>query len=66
MAGIGRVLGFHVRAEAVTTDFLERAGKSAGVAGELHGRGVGEKFALTADGGLNETSKKNADAANGQ
>ncbi len=48
--------------EPIAADFLKRAGKSGGIARELHGRGVGQKFALAADGGLNESPKKNADA----
>ncbi len=51
---------------AEAADFFQRAGDAAGIPRELHGRGVGEKFALAADGGLNEASEKNADVADDQ
>ena len=51
---------------AEAADFFQRAGDAAGIARELDGRGVGEKFALAADGGLDEPSEKNADVADEQ
>ena len=57
---------FEARAEAVPADLLQRAGEAEWVAGELHGRGVGEELALAADGGLDEPAKEDADPANGQ
>ena len=51
---------------AEAADFFQRAGDAAGIARELDGRSVGEKFALAADGGLDEPSKKNADVADNQ
>ena len=63
VAQVGRVFGFQARTETVLADFLERAGKPAGIARELHGRGIGEKFALAADGGLDQAAKENADGA---
>src|ERR1017187_3166431 len=66
MGHIRRVGGFQFGTVTVTSNFLQRAGKSAGVAGELNGRGVGQKFALAADGGLNQAPEKNADAADDQ
>ena len=61
VAQVGRVLGFELRTKTVAADFLERAGKAAGIARKLHGRGVGEKFALPADGGLDQPAEENAD-----
>src|ERR1035437_1411737 len=66
VAQVRRVFGFQFGTVTVTSNFLQRAGKSAGVAGELNGRGVGQKFALAADGGLNQAPEKNADAADDQ
>jgi len=63
VAEIGRVFGFQARAKAVLSDFLKRAGKPRRIACELHGRGISQKFALAADGGLNQPAKKNADGA---
>ena len=60
VAHVGSVLGFQFGTVFVGADFLERAGQAAGVAGELHGRGVGEKFALATHGGLNQAAKENA------
>ena len=37
VAQVGRVLGFQARTVTILADFLERAGKSAGIARELHG-----------------------------
>ena len=51
---------------AEAADFFQRAGDAAGIARELHGRGVGQKFALAADGGLDEPAEKNADVADDQ
>src|SRR5471030_611513 len=48
---------------AEAADFFQRAGDAVRISRELHGRGVGEKFALAADGGLNQASEKNADVA---
>jgi hypothetical protein len=48
---------------AEAADFFQRAGNAARIARELDGRGVGEKLALAADGGLDETTEKNADVA---
>src|SRR5271169_5422217 len=61
MTGVGRVGRFHFR--AVTAELLQRAGKSGGIARELHGGSVGEKFALAAHGGLDQATEKNADGA---
>src|ERR1035437_4595670 len=66
MAHIRRVGGFQFGTVTVTSDFLQRAGKSAGIARELNGRGVGQKFALAADGGLNQPPEKNANATDDQ
>ena len=54
------MLGFQFGTKTVAADFLQRAGEPAGIARELHGRGVGQKFALTADGGLNQSAEENA------
>ena len=51
---------------AKAADFFQRAGDASRIARELDGRGVGEKFTLAADGGLNEPSKKNADVTDEQ
>ena len=42
------------KARSEVSDFGERAGDATRVAGELHGGSVGEEFALTAYGSLNE------------
>ena len=55
--------GLQVGAEGVAADFFERAGNTARVAGELDGRGVGEKFALTRHGGLDEAAEEIARVA---
>jgi len=46
---------------AESADFFQRASDATGISGELNGRSIGEKFALAADGGLDEPSKKNTD-----
>src|SRR5580704_8273180 len=66
MTGVGRLIGKQPRTETVAADFLERAGKSGRITRELHGRSVGKKFALAADGGLNQASEKNADGTDAQ
>src|SRR5665213_3178724 len=48
---------------AEAADFFQRAGDAVWVSRELNGRGVCQKFALAADGGLNQASEKNADIA---
>ena len=67
---VGQFLGMGVaqaRARfAQAADFFQRAGDASGIARELNGRGVGQKFALAADGGLDEPPKKNADVADDQ
>src|ERR1700736_4971542 len=44
-------------------DLLQRSREAQWIAGELHGRGVGEKFTLPAYCRLDETSKQYADPA---
>src|SRR5471030_1995269 len=51
---------------AEAADFFKRAGDAVWISRELHGRSVGKKFALAADGGLNQASEKNADVADDQ
>jgi len=48
---------------AQAADFFQRAGDASRIARELDGRGIGEKFALAADSGLNEAPEKNTDVA---
>src|SRR5258708_32739881 len=57
------VVADDIAAEGVAADFLEGTGDAAGVAGELHGRGVGEEFALARHGGLDEPAEEIADVA---
>jgi len=44
-----------------SADFFQRAADPAGIAGELHGRGVGEEFALPRDRGLDQPAEEHAD-----
>src|ERR1043165_4881633 len=59
VAGFGGMFGFKLRTGAA--DLLQRARETLRVASELHGGSVGEKFALPADGGLNEVAEEHAD-----
>ena len=63
MAELGGLGGLHPRANGVAADFFEGAADAGGIAGELHGGGVGQKLALAGDGGLNQTAEKIADVA---
>ena len=63
MAELRGVAADHVAAQRVAADFPERAGDAAGIAGELHGGGVGEEFALARHGGLDEPAEEIADVA---
>ena len=49
-----------VEARGEVSDFSKGAGDAVRAAGELHGGGVGEKFALAADGGLDELREENS------
>ena len=64
MPGVRRVGRLHPR--TITAELLERAGKSGGIACKLYRGSVGQKFALAADGSLNQPAKENADAADDQ
>ncbi len=64
VAGIRGVRRFHLG--AIAANFLQRAGKAGRIASELHRRGIGQKFALAADGGLDEASEKNSERPDGQ
>ena len=44
-------------------DLLQRPGDSARIPRELHRRSVGQKLALTVDGGLDQLSEKDAQVA---
>src|SRR5688572_30482774 len=60
MTGFFGARRFEFRAFAESTDLLERAGEAPGIAGKLHRGSVGQKFALAADGGLNQSPEQNA------
>ena len=62
----GALLGGEGGTHGVAGDFFEGAADAVGVAGELDGGGVGQKFALAGDGGLDETTEKIADVADDQ
>ena len=51
--GIGRL----------SADLFEGAGDARRIAGELHGRGVGQKLPLARDGGLNQATEEIAHVA---
>src|SRR5690606_29603077 len=52
------------RAERITADLAECSADAGGIAGELDGRSVGQKFSLPGNGGLNESAKKVTDITN--
>ena len=58
MAELGRMSGAQLRTVLVATDFLQRPGNALRIAGELHGRGVGEKLALPAYCGLAQAAEE--------
>ena len=60
-AGLLGVRSVELRTEHQPADFLQGAGQSVRIAGELDGSGVSQKFALAAHGGLDEPAKKDAD-----
>ena len=59
----GALLGGEGGTHGVAGDFFEGAADAVGVAGELDGGGVGQKFALAGDCGLDETTEGGDDAA---
>ena len=63
MAGFLGVRSFELRTAREPADFFQGAGQPVGIAGELDGSGVGQKFPLAADGGLDEPAKEDADPA---
>src|SRR5690606_41763668 len=63
MIGVAGHGVFHLRAGVKTADLEERNGDALGIAGELHRRGVGEKFALPGDRSLDQTGEKTTDVA---
>ena len=62
----GTFLGREGGAHGIAGDFFEGAADAGGVAGELDGGGVGQKFALAGDGGLDEAPEEIADVADDQ
>ena len=61
VAGFPGVSGFDLRAGAA--DFLQRPGEPRRIAGELNRGGIGQKFPLPAERGLDEPAKEYADRA---
>ena len=61
MAGIRGIGRLHLR--AIAADLLQGAGQPGRITGELHRGGIGQKLALTADGGLDQTAKKHSHRA---
>src|SRR3546814_5301814 len=58
LAAVGQL-----RALVDTRDLLQRAGKARGLAGELHRRRVGQRFARAADAGLDHAPEQQPDVA---
>ena len=46
-----------------SADFFQCTGDAFGLPGELHGAGIGQIFALTADAGLDHATEKQTDIA---
>ncbi len=63
MADLGRLGGGELRAERIAANLAQRTHNAARIARELHRRRIGEKFALTGHGGLNEPAEEVADIA---
>jgi hypothetical protein len=62
MAGDFGVRGLQLRT-AVASNPFQRPGDAERVAGELNGRGVGQVFALSGNGGFDQPSEDDADPA---
>ena len=60
--GIATIL--QARAVFQAGDFFQRAGQPCGLAGELHGAGVGQPLARAADPGLDHAAEEQAHVAN--
>ncbi|MFM1945530.1 MAG: hypothetical protein RI897_4512 [Verrucomicrobiota bacterium] len=65
VTGFGGAGGVEFGAGEESADFLEGAGESVRVAGELDGGGVGEELPLSGDGALDEATGENADTTDG-
>ncbi len=66
MPDLRRLVSLEPRTERIAADLAQGAPDAAGIAGELDGRGVGEKLALARNGSLDDAAEEVADVTDDQ